>query len=91
MTTLCISYDLNKEGKNYPGLIAKIREEFPTYWHHLDSMWLIVTEMKPAAVRELLKPYLDADDELLVATILPPAAWTGFNDRGSKWLKDNLN
>jgi hypothetical protein len=91
MATLCISYDLNQAGKNYDGLITKIREVFPTYWHHLDSMWLVVTDMTPVAVRDLLKPYLDSDDELLVAKISAPAAWTGFNDRGSKWLKDNLN
>jgi hypothetical protein len=90
MATLMIGYDLNKSGKDYSGLTQEIKDTFPTYWHHLDSTWLVVTDMEPKDVRDLLKSHIDSDDELLVATIAPPAAWMGFNDRGSKWLKDNL-
>jgi len=90
MATLFIGYDLNKKGKDYSGLIQEIKDTFSTYWHHLDSTWLVVTDMEPSAVRDLLKPHIDSDDELLVATIAPPAAWIGFNDSGKKWLKDYL-
>jgi hypothetical protein len=91
MATLMIGYDLNKTGKDYTGLIAEIRAQFKTYWHNLDSTWLVVTDLTPAQVRDLLAPHLDADDELLVSKISPPAAWRGFNEAASKWLMDNLN
>lgn len=35
--------------------------------------------------------HIDGNDELLVVNIgTGGAAWTGFNARGSQWLKDNL-
>ena len=42
-------------------------------------------------LRDVLKSYLDKNDELLVVNITgDPAAWTGFSDQGSKWLEENL-
>ena len=90
MATLMIGYDLNKSGKDYSGLIKEIKDNFGTWWHHLDSTWLVVADLTPVQVRDLLRPHIDNDDELLVATISAPAAWVGFNDNGSTWLKDNL-
>lgn len=89
MATYMIGYDLNKPLQNYEGLISAIKT-YGTWWHHLDSTWLIVTDDTATQVRNKLKPYLDANDELLVATVSAPAAWTGFNDKGSEWLKNNL-
>ena len=90
MATLMIGYDLNKSGKDYTGLINEIKANFSTYWHHLDSTWLVLTDRTPVQVRDLLALHIDSDDEILVATVSAPAAWRGFNESGSKWLKDNL-
>lgn len=90
MNTLLIGYDLNKAGKNYEGLIEEIKKA-STWWHHLDSTWLVKSDESAKEVRDRLKPHLDADDELLVVNITGDvAAWVGFSDRGSKWLKENL-
>jgi hypothetical protein len=89
--TYLIGYDLNKSGKNYDGLIDKIKEIPTLWWHHLDSTWIIKTDQSAVQVRDQLKPYLDSDDELLVVRLTGEGAWTGFNERGSKWLKDNLS
>ncbi len=86
-----IGYDLNKAGKDYSGLIQEIKDSCKTWWHHLDSTWIVVTDLTPVEVRDLLAPHIDSDDEILVATISAPAAWKGFNDSGSKWLRDNLH
>lgn len=92
MKIYLIGYDLNRpRGEDdYKDLIEKIKESFPTWWHHLDSTWLVKTDMTAVQIRDKLKPYLDKGDELLVARLSGEAAWTGFNDKGSKWLKDNL-
>ena len=90
MNTLLVGYDLNKAGKNYEGLIEEIKKA-STWWHHLDSTWLVKSDESSKEVRDRLKPYLDADDELLVINVTgDAAAWAGFSDRGSKWLKENL-
>ena len=34
---------------------------------------------------------MDGNDELLVVELTKDtAAWAGFNEKGAKWLKDNL-
>lgn len=90
MTTFMIGYDLNKAGKNYADLIAEIKEIGNGWWHHLDSTWLVVTDLSAVEIRDRLRPHLDSDDELLVAKISAPGAWAGFKESGSQWLLTNL-
>lgn len=85
---LMVGYDL-KEGEDYSNLIAAIKT-YDKWWHHLDSTWIISTADSPTQVRDYLKQFLHSDDKILVATIGAPAAWKGFNDRGSSWLSANL-
>ncbi len=89
MPTYMVGYDLNGPEKDYPDLIEAIKG-YGTWWHHLDSTWIIVTDQSHVQIRDYLKRCIDQDDELLVATLEGSAAWTGFKDSGSKWLKDNL-
>lgn len=91
MKTFLIGYDLNKTGQNYTTLISKIKEiSTGTWWHHLDSTWIIKSNSTHVEIRNFLLPYIDNNDELLVVGLEGTGAWYGFNDRGSKWLKDNL-
>ncbi|AYA02261.1 SinR family protein [Acinetobacter sp. WCHAc010034] len=85
-----IGYDLNKSGKNYSGLTEKIKEISGTWWHHLDSTWIVKSEKSAVEIRDLLSPFIDADDELLVAGLSGDAAWKGFNSKGSEWIKKHL-
>ena len=89
MATYMIGYDLNRSGQAYAELIDAIKS-LGTWWHHLDSTWIVVTEATAVQIRDRLRPLVDANDELLVARISAPAAWAGFSDRGSRWLKDHL-
>lgn len=90
MKSYLIGYDLNRPGQDYDDLFAAIKAEASGYWHHLDSTWIIKSDSTAAAIRDALKPHLDKNDELLVAKLSGEGAWAGFNDSGSKWLKDNL-
>lgn len=88
MATLLVGYDLNKPTKDYSTLIERLRK-FGTWWHHLDSTWLVRTELTPVQVRDELRRLIDADDELLVIDVSGRAsAWAGFNQKGSQWLRD---
>lgn len=88
MSTKMIAYDLNSPGQNYEDLIEDIKSLGP-WWHHLDSTWLVKTTMSATELRDRLRKHIGRDDELLVVDVTADArAWTGFSDRGSRWLKE---
>jgi hypothetical protein len=89
MSTFLIGYDLNKTGKDYKALTDEIKK-LGAWWHHLDSTWLVISSLTASQIRDKLKPFIDSDDELLVVLSSGVGAWTGFNQSGSDWLKNNL-
>jgi hypothetical protein len=92
MNTLLVGYDLNKQGQDYEALIDHLKKD-GNWWHHLDSTWLISTQKTATELRDELVNLglVDSNDELLVISVKGDhAAWYGFTDKGSKWLKDNL-
>lgn len=89
MNTYVISYDLNSPGQNYADLYEAIKN-LGTWWHCLDSTWLVKTSKSAVEARNALTPCLDGNDKILVATLSGEAAWTGFSDNCAKWLKDKL-
>lgn len=91
MSNILVGYDLNQPLQNYEGLIKQLKEGYQNWWHNLDSTWIVRTSKSPSEVRDDLTPYLDTNDEIFVVDITgKAAAWAGFNDKGSGWLKDNL-
>ncbi|MBD8729360.1 SinR family protein [Frigoribacterium sp. CFBP 13707] len=91
MTTKLIAYDLSGPVANYADLIEDIKS-LGTWWHHLDSLWLVNTDLSTKELRDRLKTHLDNNDELLVINVSnDPRAWTGFSDRGSEWLKNSFD
>lgn len=93
MAIYVVGYDLH-EGQDYSNLIEALKG-FPNWWHHLDSTWLIETDWTAEQIRDHLWQHMYDDDELLVMYYLNSgaggsAAWKGFNERGSKWLKAHL-
>lgn len=89
MKSYMIAYDLNR-AKNYPDLIEAIKENFGTFWHHLDSAWIVKTDLSASQICDILSPHIDSDDELLVVGLQREAAWVGFNEKGSQWLQSHL-
>jgi hypothetical protein len=90
MNTLLVGYDLNRPGQDYDELIEKLKG-CPNWWHHLDSTWLIKANLTLEQLRNQLTPFLDKNDESLVADMTGnAAAWKGFTERGSSWIKENL-
>jgi hypothetical protein len=89
MNTLLVGYDLNKQ-KDYPAIWSAL-EEMGTWWHHLDSTWLVRTEMTPVQLRNALREHIDSDDELLVIDVTGRSwAGAGFSSRAYDWLKKHL-
>lgn len=90
MKTYIIGYDLNREGQDYDALIDKIKSTANGWWHHLDSTWIIKSTLSASQIRDILKPLIDSNDELLVASLSGESAWAGFTEKGSQWLRDNI-
>ena len=84
---LLISYDLNKPGQDYTPLYEEIKS-YGTWWHHLDSTWLVDTNETPNQCVERLRKHMDNNDNLLVIEVcknyqgwLPKNAWDWLNAR----------
>lgn len=90
MKSYLIGYDLNKPGQNYDNLFAAIKKVGGTWWHCLDSTWIVKSNSTTVAIRDALRPHIDDSDELLVIELTGVAAWVGFNEECSGWLKENL-
>lgn len=84
-----IGYDLNKSGQDYTKLIDEIKK-LGTWWHCLDSTFIIKSSSTAVIIRDHLKKYIDSNDELLVVALTGEGAWTGFSTECSNWLKENL-
>ena len=89
MRTFIIGYDLNRPHQNYPDLIDAIQAH-GTWWHHLDSTWIVKSDHSAMEIINDLRRHIDGDDELLVIEHTGDAAWAGFNAKGSDWLMKNL-
>ena len=89
MAVQLITYDLRKPGQDYARLFAAI-EALGAWWHCLESVWLVRTSLTSAQVRDTLRPYLDANDSLLVAGLNGNWATLGLGGDCTDWLHANV-
>ncbi len=83
-----VSYDLRKPGQDYKGLFDELQAS-PSWWHYLESTWLIATSESANDLYNRLRMHLDRGDSILIIQAgtdvqgwLPEAAW--------KWIHQNL-
>ncbi|MFJ4624670.1 hypothetical protein [Streptomyces sp. NPDC088812] len=90
MAALLIGYDLNRPGQNYTALIKEIKA-LGSWCHPLESTWVVTTPKTVSQVRDLLKGYVDGNDELLVMKVTG-TSWASYNlsSEVAAWLKANL-
>jgi hypothetical protein len=84
-TVFCISYDLKKPGRNYDALYTALKS-FGTWWHFLESTWLVVSYESAVHVWNRLAATIDPSDFVLVIEVrrnyqgwLPKEAWDWIN------------
>ena len=91
MSTLMVGYDLNKPDKDYKPLIEAIKKLGTSWWHYLDSTWLVVTTKTTATARDELKKHTDGNDELLVMDVTGDGwSTTGFSKEATEWLQKHV-
>lgn len=89
MKPYVVTYDLHRPGQQYQTLIQQL-ESFNTRWRVQQSVWIVATSLAAAAVRDKLTPHLDSNDKLIVAGLDGEAAWRGYGEDVTKWLKSIL-
>lgn len=92
MKTLLVAYDLKSPGQDYKPVYEYLKG-YVTYWHHLDSTWLIKTDRSAVDVRDDLTALADSNDKILVLEVSSSAyAWFGFSGEGNggPWMKKNF-
>lgn len=89
MKTYLISYDLLNPGADYARLHDAIKGLANGYWHHLESVWLVNSNLSCVEIRDKLKGCLDTNDKLLVVEL--GALWATYNipAAGTDWLKNH--
>lgn len=88
---ILITYDLKQPDRDYETLYEAIKQCGDMWWHYMESVWMIHTDLTPAQCFERLHPNIDANDYLFLVDItnqarqgwLPKDAWS--------WLKQNNN
>jgi len=93
MSMYIVSYDLKKGGKNdYIGLIGALRDVSGSegYLHILQSVFLVKSYLTAGQILSHLRPFLDANDECLVAPLSSGAVWKGFDRQTLSWLQTNI-
>lgn len=86
MNTILIGY--NRPGQDYNSLIEAIKG-LGTWWHHLDSTWLVKTDLQAVDVRDRLRTHIDGGDELLTIDVTG-RLWAAVGFESYTWLHDNL-
>jgi hypothetical protein len=91
VATILIAYDIHRlNGETYDQLIASIKT-LGTWWHHLETIWIVKCSRTPLQILSLLRPRISNDDQLLVIDISDDTAeWLGINEPGNKWLRHNI-
>lgn len=85
MKVYSVSYDLNSPGQKYENLYQELKNS-NSWWHYLDSIWLIRTHETASQLSERIRKHLDNNDSLLVIRVtneyagwLPQKAWDWIN------------
>ena len=84
-----ITYDLKSSEKDYSSLYEAIRNCGSKWWHYMESVWLVRTELSPNECFERLRENFCTEDCCFVVDItqqnrqgwLPSKAWD--------WIKEN--
>jgi hypothetical protein len=90
MNAYLVTYDLNKPRQNYEALYDAIQAT-GTWWHYLDSTWLVTSNETPSAIAARLRSVIDQNDSLLVMRVTnSPAADGWLKQEAWDWITTNV-
>ena len=86
---LLISYDLKKPDRDYSSLYEAIKNAGCNWWHYLESVWIINTDLTPGVCSDLIRSSMDEDDSLFVVDITGKAHQGWLPSKAWDWFKTN--
>jgi hypothetical protein len=86
---ILISYDLALPRMEYTTLFETIKQCGKTWWHYLESVWIINTDLSVSECQVRIKSVLRSSDKLFIVQInpdnmkgwLPSNAWEWFKQQ----------
>ncbi|WP_438767789.1 hypothetical protein [Kushneria sp. TE3] len=75
MADYMITCDLKRPDQAYDHLIRAL-SLYPDSLHVLETTWLVRTPATPDRILAELEQYIDREDQIFIATIQTPAAWS---------------
>lgn len=89
MAAYMITYDLNKQGKDYSGVHQAIKDSSVAWCHYWDSTWLIKSNLTPDQICDKIKSHLDGDDRLIIIEVKNNyQGW--MTEEQWKWIRENI-
>ena len=91
MAVYIVTYDLRNEktGDKYNRLISLIKQD--GIWACLgESSYLVESELSAVELRNRYREVLNLDDILFVGVLTAPAAWYGYSQQITDWIKTKL-
>lgn len=85
MATYLVSYDLIGPTRDYDK-IAKHLKSYGTWCRVLESVWLIVSDKTPVAIRDAAFAHMDANDRIIVVGTSPSDWASRVATDHSDWL-----
>lgn len=85
-----VAYDLkspNDTTEDYKRVIDVIKQDFSSWCHIEQSVWLVDTTMTTAEARDHLKTVLNSNDVLFVGCMSGKWASWNFGEQRNTWLK----
>lgn len=85
-----ISYDLKGTTKDYSNLINSIKE-YGSWWHYLESFWLLYTDKSVSELTENLTTYLDKEDRMLIIDTLSNSYNGWLPQKAYDWISERID
>ena len=84
---ILISYDLKQPDRDYAALYEAIKSTSNAWWHYLEYVWLVDTQLETEDCYRIIRTTIDENDSLFIVDItvqknqgwLPSKAW--------EWIK----
>ena len=90
MRNYLVTYDLRKPGRDYTKLFEAIKSLTNSWWHCLESVWIIRHNGSASTIMNALKAHVDSNDKLFVVDV--GSNWSSYNldQECNDWLRNNL-
>lgn len=87
--TYIVTFSVLSTTQSYEMLISEIKSS--NEWAKLNQQcYLVMSNEKASELRDRLRKHLLVGEQLFVAKILAPAAWTGASKELTEWIKKAL-